>query len=457
MNLKVDAANRNISFGINNANLEKFSKKAAITAAVMGAAAARGACSVLSGLSGKKGMPVDELSVRASLLSYKTKKEKDAARSPEVFNQEVSYNYFANGRLRYIQEYVTKGKEKMADLSDFQKENKLNTLKYQKAIVDAITGERVLVRNKSLRENLWFLVTSDNDAVPDNFNGDLQKFEEQYEQKTQARIKVLNAYKTDDVLRENNIINDFIGWFVSDVYNDEQAELLIGLLKNNVENNNIYFFANLDELLKNNINPDLIKKVQSDKNLYENISPYTLYNIGGSDEKRAGEIIKTLDEYQKNYPYSEKIPENLNKILSESFSDDQKENPADLASKKMAEINNEESISGADSIHTLIMNMNARLDDIFDGKYVDKNKSDMDNAIDAMNMIREVRTDLHNYSLKYTNPYEKQLLSQMLSKITIIMSLINEMRSEKGCPTLSFADLNDKIENAEIKKILNKM
>ena len=395
-----------------------------------------------------KGMSAEELNGRTQVMSNPINS------NPEVFNQEVSFNYFANGKLKDVPEYVEKGKERINELQDYEKGNKLNTLKYQEQIVDKILNEDALINNKGIREYLYYMINWDFNFPILDTDKENQYYMNYFYNKSQSLIKVLDAYANNTEMQKNEYINHYISDYSRFAKNEKQAEFLIEFLAQSANINDKQFFDNLDGLLRNNINPELIKKVQSDKELYNIIDSYILYNINGTDKEVAEKIIQVLNDYQDNYADSELVNKKIRDVLWKSFDYLQKEDPVEFAAKMMQEMVEKEKATKNETANEFCNRINTKLNELLSGKFDDKNKSDFEIVNNQINIIRELRTEIKDNAEKYSDIDSKKALSWTLGTVTARLDLMKQVREKMGWCTIGYDDMADANTNHEIFEML---
>lgn len=216
----------------------------------------------------------------------------------------------------------------------FVKQNSQGPRSYTEQLTDMINSKPILKNNKNIQENFDSIVMNDN-PIPKVEDGGMS-LDFYVQEKTQARLEILDIYSLDKSLQNNEYIRDSIGDFVCLVKKYNQADRLKHILLQNADCNNKGFFENLKDMLRYNINPDLMYKVQSNEDLYNILKPQILYNIGGYDESKAANMKEILDVYLKKYTKSENVTNNLSDIIKESLEQKQEE-PLSYASKKMQE------------------------------------------------------------------------------------------------------------------------
>lgn len=395
-----------------------------------------------------KGMSAEELGGRTQLMGNPINP------NPEVFNKEVSFYYFANGKLKNVPEYVETGRKNTAQLDDYQKNNKLNTLKYQERIVDKILSEDALINNEGIRKYLYYMINNDyNYSVPDT-KEETQNMMNYYDTKSQALIKVLDAYAQKPEMQQNPYINQYINDYARNVRNDEQADFLIELLTQNVANKDKQFYDNLDGLIRSNIDSNLISKVQSDKRLYDKLGSSVLYNIDGTKKEVADKVIQVLDDYLANYTDSKLVSEKISNVVWESFAYEQKEDPVKFATKMMQDMVAKEKATKSETADAFCKRINAKLDDVIAGKYYDKDKSPIDNVNMQIDMIRELRAEIKDAASKYTDEKSKEALNWTLGTVIHGLEMMKQVRERMGWATLGYADITDKNINDEISEML---
>ena len=393
----------------------------------------------------ENGMSAEELNGRIMTNPINT--------NPDLFNPEVAYNYFANGKLKNFPEYVEEGKERIANLDDYDKENRLNTLKYQEQIVDKILSEDALINNQSIRNNLYRMTSYGyNWHIPDNKNDSLYQY---LEDQTQERLKVLDAYAKSEQLQQNPIINKRIANFACYVGKEGMGDFLIEMLEKNANNTDDEFFSNLEGLVLNNIDTDLIRKVQSDKKLYDRLGSYTLYETGGTNKEKAEKMIKIIDNYLEKYADSEFVTQKLSNILWSTFITNYEEkDEVAFAVNMMKELADREKLTKSETAGELCDKINTILNDLLSGNYNDKNKTDLENVNKQIDIIRDLRGEIKKAASKYTDEDSKKALSWTLGTVIARLDLMKQVREKIGWGIIGFAELTDDDTNKEIFEML---
>lgn len=139
-------------------------------------------------------------------------------------------------------------------------------------------------------------------------------------QKAYARLQVLNAYANDIPMQQNPLIHKYIGSITSAVKNPDQVDCVVKMLKLGIKNGDEKYLDSMKDMLKDNIQPELIQKVLSDEKLYKNIESKTLYNIRGTDKNISKRIIQYLNTILKDCSTGKIDKAQLNQELIDAFS-----------------------------------------------------------------------------------------------------------------------------------------
>lgn len=200
------------------------------------------------------------------------------------FNMKTSYRYFAKGKdgkggqFKDIPEYIEAGKTALENMSEYDKENQLNTLEYQEKLANMIVNNDALINNKGIRNSLFELVTEANNA-PYTHRGDFS-LRTYISEKTDARLQVLDTYAKSEEMQENDAINANISKLVLGVKNKEQSDLMVELLKNNATNDDKQYFELIGRLFRDNVDTKIIKKVQNVNQVIHMVPQGSTYVIG---------------------------------------------------------------------------------------------------------------------------------------------------------------------------------
>jgi len=306
MKLNINQSYQKIRFGMKDFGLKKKLKRILGITAV-GAGAGTVAKDTLS----NNGVSMEELNGRVLVT-------KNSAH-PNFFNQEVSFNYFANGKLKDVPEYIEAGKEAISNLKAEDKENHLNLLAYQEQLVDKILSEDALINNNSIRKGLYDLVNKRYNCTYSNHEWVLKFFEDM----TKAQLSILDTYAKDTKMQENKYINENICSYVfkeGSYFQTLNAEKdIIQFLQDNADNEDKQIFDKFnDMLLSKGAVPYFIRKVLSNKLFYENESLYSVLREV-HDTFAADDVIKILDIYEKEFSDSEIVSKNMGDIIMKVF------------------------------------------------------------------------------------------------------------------------------------------
>ena len=222
-----------------------------------------------------EGMSMDELTGRVQTRR-------------NFFNMKTSYRYFTKGKdgkggqFKDVPEYIEAGKAALENMSEYDKENQLNTLEYQEKLANEIIENDALINNEGIRNSLFELVTEANNA-PYSHLGDFS-LRTYISNKTDARLQVLDAYAKSGEMQENDAINTNISKLVLGVKNKEQSDLMVELLENNATNDDKKYFELLSQLFRDNVDIQIIKKIQNVNQVIHMVPQGNSYVIGLEEE-----------------------------------------------------------------------------------------------------------------------------------------------------------------------------
>lgn len=309
---------------------------------------------------------------------------------------------------------------------------------YHQVLTDKINNNSIFINNKNIQANKDTILSESNeifhmpiykhknnlpvtDKLPD-LPDDLT------ENRSEARIKVLDCYSESQTMQKNNLISDRIGTITASVKNNKQAELVVKMLKNNAANDDEKFFDSLAEMIRDNIRVELIEKVLTNRDFHSNISSGSLLKIRGYNKNVASAICSILDSY--SYKYKDTVhPEQVEDILVESFKQ-LKEDQKVCAAKLFQQ--------------TADTNLDAEIDDAL-FNIASKDKDTLDELNQCINELRSLRDAVKN-------SYKNKLLEPVTDILNNRIEEYKSIREEEfGVAANSEADKNDSVEYEEIK------
>lgn len=189
----------------------------------------------------------------------KSKRAQRALREyPNYVNNAIAYFYFAKGKLQNVPEYVNHGIESLKYYTELYGavHHSKDYLGMQEEMADKILTEPDLINNQAIKNNLYRIIHNGigNIICPHDVSRPDIFYDELYSDRKNAVIKLLDAYVHDDKMKSNEQIQKYIADFAGDVKDENQANKIIAILKQNTDNKNAEFFENTWQKFRNEQN-----------------------------------------------------------------------------------------------------------------------------------------------------------------------------------------------------------
>ena len=147
-------------------------------------------------------------------------------------------------------------------------------------------------------------------------------------EKTEAKLKLLDAYANNKHWHDVLSVKYYIGDLVALVRDNEDADLVIDVLRNDVNKTGKYNRGGeyLVSFLRENADIKLIKKIMSNKTLSNYIWPFWMSDIiNKNDEKTTNRIMELMDIFLEKYGDDPSILHDMDYAINAICTDKRKE------------------------------------------------------------------------------------------------------------------------------------